>query len=254
VRQKAAIFAWTGATPVEVRPDPANDGIAYVVYKVSNPSPGVWHYEYAVYNQNLDRAIQSFSVPTGDGVTLSNVGFHAPPQHPGWAADGTAANAGFSGMPWAPNQTAASISWSSEPKALNDNANAIRWGTLYNFRFDSNRPPQTVNATVGFFKTGEPVTVVVQGPTPAVASNVSISGRVTRSTGGGVGGAYVAIDDGAGNVRLARTNPFGYYSFDAIATGHTYTMWVKSRFYTFPAPIQVTPTDNVTNQNFVALP
>jgi hypothetical protein len=34
-RQKAAIFAWTGATPVEVRPDPANDGLAYVVYKVN---------------------------------------------------------------------------------------------------------------------------------------------------------------------------------------------------------------------------
>ena len=27
-----------------------------VAYKVTNPSPGVWHYEYAVYNQNLDRS------------------------------------------------------------------------------------------------------------------------------------------------------------------------------------------------------
>ena len=38
----------------------ASDSLAY---KVTNPSAGVWHYEYAVYNQNLDRAIQSFSVP-----------------------------------------------------------------------------------------------------------------------------------------------------------------------------------------------
>ena len=253
-RQKAAIYAWPGATLAEVRPDPANDGVAYVAYKVTNPSPGVWHYEYAIYNQNLDRAIQSFSVPTGDGVTLSNLGFHAPPQHPGWLADGTVANAGFSSAAWAPNQTAASVSWSSEPKALNDNANAIRWGTLYNFRFDSNRPPQTVNATVGFFKTGAPITVEIQGPTPATASNISISGRVTRSSGVGIGGAYVVIDDGMGNTRLALTNPFGYYQFDNVLTGRTYTMWVKSRFYTFPAPVQVTPTDNVTNQNFVALP
>ena len=32
-------------------------------YKVTNPSTGVWHYEYALYNQNLDRSIQSLSNP-----------------------------------------------------------------------------------------------------------------------------------------------------------------------------------------------
>jgi hypothetical protein len=253
-RTKAAITAWTGSSQVLVQPDPANDGLAFVAYKVTNPSPGVWHYEYAIYNQNLDRGIQSFSVPTGDGVVLSNLGFHAPPQHPGWSADGTLANAGYSSTPWSPNQTASSVTWASETMAANVSANAIRWGTLYNFRFDSNRPPQTVNATVGFFKTGAPMQVSVQGPTPVVVSNVSISGRVTRSSGVGISGATVVIDDGAGNVRLALTNPFGYYSFDNVATGSTYTMWVKSRLYTFPAPVQVTPTDNIVNQNFVALP
>ena len=64
-------------------------------YKVTNPTAGVWHYEYALYNQNLDRAIQSFSVPLGSGVNISNIGFHAPPQHPGWANDGTLGNAGI---------------------------------------------------------------------------------------------------------------------------------------------------------------
>ena len=43
-------------------------------YKVTNPSPGVWHYEYALYNENLDRAIQSFSVPLGIGANISNIG------------------------------------------------------------------------------------------------------------------------------------------------------------------------------------
>jgi hypothetical protein len=37
---------------------------------------------------------------------------------------------------------------------------------LYNFRFDSNRPPQIAVATIGYFKTGSPSTVVIQGPTP----------------------------------------------------------------------------------------
>ena len=69
-------------------------------YKVTNPSPGVWHYEYALFNMNLDRAIQSFSVPLGPGVNVSNIGFHAPPQHPGWANDGTLNNQGYSSTPW----------------------------------------------------------------------------------------------------------------------------------------------------------
>src|SRR5882724_3220261 len=83
VREQPAIKAWTGATVNEVEPDHGNDGIWFMGYKVTNPSAGVWHYEYALYNQNLDRAIQSFSVPLGPGVNISNIGFHAPIQHPG---------------------------------------------------------------------------------------------------------------------------------------------------------------------------
>ena len=43
---------------------------------------------------NLDRGIQSFSVALNPGVNVSNIGFHAPPQHPGWAHDGTQGDAG----------------------------------------------------------------------------------------------------------------------------------------------------------------
>ena len=119
VRSKSAIAAWTGANVKQFEPDPGNDGIGFVGYKVTNPSPGVWHYEYVVYNQNLDRAIQSFSVPLGAGITLSNVGFHAPPQHPAWAADGTVGNAGYSSTPWTPTQTSNSLTWTSETFAQN---------------------------------------------------------------------------------------------------------------------------------------
>jgi hypothetical protein len=66
----------------------------WVGYKVTGPNAGVYHYEYAVYNQNLDRAIQSFEVvyPLFPPIVLNNVGFHAPPQHPGFANDGTQNN------------------------------------------------------------------------------------------------------------------------------------------------------------------
>src|SRR5438093_3392463 len=164
VRTQPAIMAWTGATVNQVKPDPGNDGLWFMGYKVTNPSPGVYHYEYALYNENLDRAIQSFSVPLGAGANISNPGFHAPPQEPGWANDGTFNNQGYSSQQWTVTQASDSITWNSETFAQNQNANAIRFGTLYNFRFDADQPPQTANATIGFFKTGSPMTVGIQAP------------------------------------------------------------------------------------------
>ena len=160
----AAVHAWTGATINPIEPEPGVDGRAFIAYKVTGPVAGVYHYEYALYNENLDRAIQSFSIPLGCAITLSNFGFHAPLNHPGFPNDGTLGGAGFSNAPWSSNQTTDAVSWSSETFAQNQNANAIRWGTLYNFRFDSNKAPIATNATIGFFKTGAPVTVAILGP------------------------------------------------------------------------------------------
>ena len=164
VRMLPAIWAWAGATVSRSEPEPGNDGFWFMGYKVTNPSSGVWHYEYALYNLNLDRAIQSFSVPLGTGVNISNIGFHAPPQHPGWANDGTFNNQGYSSTPWTVTQAPDSITWNTETFAQNQNANAIRWGTLYNFRFDADQPPQSADATVGYFKTGSPMMVAIQAP------------------------------------------------------------------------------------------
>jgi hypothetical protein len=166
VRMQPAVQAWAdaGATVSQVEPDPGNDGIWFMGYRVTNPSAGVWHYEYALFNMNLDRSIQSFSVPLGAGVNVSNLGFHAPLQEPGWSNDGTQGDTGYSSTPWDVDQQTSSITWSTETFATNQNANAIRFGTLYNFRFDADQPPQTANATVGYFKTGDPMTVEIQAP------------------------------------------------------------------------------------------
>ena len=256
VRTKPAINTWRGATLVEIRPDPGNDGIANdgigtIAYKVTNRSPGVWHYEYAIYNQNLDRAIQTFSVPVAAGVTLSNVGFHAPPQQPGWISDGTAGNTGFSSTPWTQTQAGGSMTWSSETLAQNQNANAIRWGTMYNFRFDSGRPPQTTNATIGFLKTGSPITIQIQGPSVPAAA-VSVSGQVMGPDGRGLRNATVSITDSLGVIRLATTSSFGFYAFDAIPPGDTYVIRVSSRLYRFQ-PVRLPITDTVADLNFVGL-
>jgi hypothetical protein len=168
VRMQPAIIAWrtlASASVTRFEPDPGHDGIWFMGYKVTDLGGGMWHYEYALFNMNLDRAIQSFSVPLGPGVNVSNIEFHAPPQHPGWAHDGTQGDAGFSSTPWDVDTTNSNfITWSTDTFATNQNANAIRWGTLYNFRFDADQAPNFTNATVGFFKTGSQMSVSIQAP------------------------------------------------------------------------------------------
>jgi hypothetical protein len=249
-RAKPALSAWIGSTQMQFAPDPGNDGICIVAYKVTNPSAGVWRYEYAVYNQNLDRAIRMFSVPIGNGATVSNVGFHAPPQHPGWAFDGTNSDAGYSDAPWTSAQNAVSLAWATETLAQNPNANAIRWGTMYNFRFESNRPPQAVNATVGFLKTGLPITVAVSGPSAAASVNITVAGKVT-TTLRGVSYAKVTLTDSQGQSRVAYTNTFGYFSFPNVASNHTYTVSILKNNYTF-TPQQISPSSDLTNMSFFA--
>src|ERR1043166_1151887 len=221
VRMSPAVNAWTGATIIPIEPEPGIDGRGFVAYKVTNPSPGVWHYEYAVYNMNLDRAIQFFTVPLGCGITVSNVGFHAPPNHPGFPHDGTFGDAGFSNAPWTPTQTASALSWSSQTFAQNQNANAIRWGTLYNFRFDADQPPQATNAMIGFFKTGSPVLVAIQGPTcnapppptptpfpPGTAQAINLSTRMQVLTGDNVAiGGFIITGTAPKHLLLRAVGP-----------------------------------------------
>jgi hypothetical protein len=165
VRMTPAIFAWPGAIVQMIEPAPGVDGRAFIAYKVTNPTGEVWLYEYAIYNENLDRGIQSFSVPVGCGLgTPPKLDFHAPLNPPGTANDGTVGDAGYSNSPWAGQTSGGAAVWSTETLAQNPNANALRWGTLYNFSFATVAFPIGVNATVGFFKTGAPITVPVQGP------------------------------------------------------------------------------------------
>jgi hypothetical protein len=251
VRMQPALAAWSGSTRVEFQPDRDNDGVGFVAYKVTQTSPGVWHYEYAVYNQNLDRGIQSFGVPIGAGANLTNIGFHAPPQHPGWANDGTLENAGYSSAPWSQNQTASSLTWNTETFAQNQNANAIRWGTLYNFRFDSTKPPVMANAAIGFFKTGSPINVTVLAPADPL-TNLTIVGRVFSSgTPRALGLVRVTLSDGVNPPRIVNTNSFGYYRFDGITGGTTYTITAAKLRHTF-APKQMAIIDNLADVNFIS--
>ena len=212
VRMSPAINAWAGATINRIEPVPGVDGFGLLGFKVTNPSAGVWHYEYAIYNQNLDRGIQSFSLPLGCGITVNNLGFHAPLNSPAFANDGTQNSAGYSNAAWTSSQTCQALSWSSETFVQNQNANAIRFGTLYNFRFDSNSPPQATNATIGFFKTGTPITVAIQGPSPSTCTPVQLTDAVSRKTHG-AGGTFDVELPLSGSVGIECRSGGGNHTF-----------------------------------------
>jgi len=90
-------------------------------------------------------------------------------------------------------------------------------------------------------------TVVING---ALASGVSVSGRVLSADGRGVRGASVSIADKNGMTRIASTGPNGRYSFDDVPSGHTYVISVQARRFTFGSRV-VEVTDNLTDVDFI---
>lgn len=154
-----AIRSWTSSTPVEFEPLPGEDGLGILAYEVTDLGNGQWHYEYAVYNMNLHDAIRHFEVPVPDGVAITNIGFHHPLNH-----DPEATGAPFLNDPWPAVVAGGAVTWSTASEIDNPNANAIRWGTLYNFRFDADAPPQAVEATLGLYRQDVFFTVPVLAP------------------------------------------------------------------------------------------
>ena len=158
-RRDAAIRAWavedTSVTITEVRVP--GEGLFLLGTKVSEITSGTWAYEYAIQNLNSDRSAGSFSVPISPTAAMADVGFHDVPYHSGEVYDGTS---------WLSTVGVNSINWATDDFTVDPLANALRWGTLYNFRFTSDVPPQPTTLTLGLFKPGTPesVTVTAIGP------------------------------------------------------------------------------------------
>jgi hypothetical protein len=167
--EQPAINAWPGAPQSLIEPAPLVDGRGFLVYKVTDLGGNSWHYEYALYNMNLDRAMGSLRIPVVAGVTLSNVGFYAPLNH---APEPNTVN--YDNDPWNVSMSGGEIRWATDDFASDPFANAVRFGTVYNFWFDADAAPQQTMATIGLFKTGGAVDVPVLGlgpPPPSAPPN-----------------------------------------------------------------------------------
>lgn len=86
------------------------------------------------------------------------------------------------------------------------------------------------------------------------AATVAVSGRVTNASGNPISGAIISIDGGTlSETMYARTNPFGYYTFDGIPAGQSYILSVTAKGRTFnPSNRVLEVLDSVSDADFVS--
>jgi hypothetical protein len=116
---------------------------------------------------------------------------------------------------------------------------------------DSTKNSVTPTANI-IVQVGEIVTCTFQNsqlvPT---AANASISGRVLLRDGTGLYGVVVLLTCPATGVNYAaRTNPFGFYQFSEIPTGHAYFVIAKAKGKSFVSSVQsFTLSEDLTDVN-----
>jgi len=116
------------------------DGKVVLAVQTADLGGGLWRYEYALYNWDLDRKVRSFSVP--DCGSASDFYFHD--------IDDQAAN------DWVPTVAGGNVTWTFPDVYLSGVkvAGPLSYATLYNFGFTSDAPPGPRNASLGIHEAG----------------------------------------------------------------------------------------------------
>ncbi len=94
-------------------------------------------------------------------------------------------------------------------------------------------------ADIGAFEAGAVVT----------AAGVSISGRVLLQNGYAADNVVITLTDQNGAAQTVKANSFGFYRFEDVAAGQTYTLSARSRRLNF-APQIVFLNDDLVNVDF----
>ncbi len=119
------------------------DGRCVLSAKPTDLGDGIWHYEYALFNIDMDRKVGSFSIPVPAGASITNVEFHGVESH----------DEPYSNDPWEAEVANGAVTWTTID-------NPLRWAAMYNFRFDADAPPdEDVTVTLGMWEPGTPATV-----------------------------------------------------------------------------------------------
>ena len=115
-------------------------------------------------------------------------------------------------------------------------------------QINTTRPTDSNNDAVAACEKGS---VEVLAPTAAATS---VGGRVLMGSSlkRGLANATVTITDGAGVVRMTRTNPYGYFQFSNIEAGQTYLFNVAAKRYQFQTQV-VSVNNDLTDLTFMPL-
>ncbi|MBI2255939.1 MAG: hypothetical protein HYU58_15055 [Proteobacteria bacterium] len=143
IRGEPALTAWEGALLSERSSKEGSASVTLIAASKAVALPGGgFRYDYALYNMNSDRGLQSFQI---DGATgIRDASFSAA----------RARGEPWETTPWAGTQNAKNFTWATQTFSANDKANALRWGNTYSFSFVSDKAPVKGKAFVDKYKPG----------------------------------------------------------------------------------------------------
>ncbi|HEX5051152.1 MAG TPA: hypothetical protein VFZ65_05235 [Planctomycetota bacterium] len=123
----SVLTRWSGAT-WEVGGNGNDDGRFLVAARVTGPTGGMWHYEYAIHNLDNNRGGASFRIPVAPGAIVQNPGFRDLDTDP---LDD-----------WTFSQSSTEIAFMAV------GTNSLQWNTIYNCWFDCSVEPGAGSMTI----------------------------------------------------------------------------------------------------------
>jgi len=201
-REEPAIYAWKHFDPeVEIQRIDNVEGAFttqyYLGYRVTRLAPRRWQYEYALQNMTSDQSANSVSIPYHPTATITNTGFFGSRYHSSDPYDQT---------PWPAVDSGNTIDWATDSFNTNPDAYALRWGTLYNYYFEANTPPEDGQVTIGLFKPGTNSSIVVMNvpvPSELIVQDELGQAPTPPATGPTITLPQTLVRNGSGNNALA---------------------------------------------------
>jgi len=143
----SVLTRWQGAH-TNIGDNYPDDGRFLVAVKVTGPTAGMYHYEYAIHNLDNNRGGASFRVPIASGAQVQNAGFRDLDTDP--LND------------WIFSQTASEIAFTAGA------TNSLDWNTIYNCWFDCSIPPGAGNMSIDEARAGAgALTVTIPSEVPS---------------------------------------------------------------------------------------
>ncbi|MFY9345845.1 MAG: hypothetical protein WAT39_25360 [Planctomycetota bacterium] len=144
--QGSVLQRWNGAT-INTASNGTDDGHFVVGVKVTGPVNGLWHYEYAVHNQDNHRGGAAIRIPVCPTANVVNTGFRD--------VDQNALNQ------WTVTRVGGELAFNAAA------SNPLDWNTIYNVWFDSDAAPVAGSMTIDQARVGPgalSLTVATQVP------------------------------------------------------------------------------------------